>query len=67
MQINGLKLIWGRFRLVIRKNFFFEKVVKHCTRLPREVVKSPSLELFKRHVDVTLREWFIDGTRWLYL
>lgn len=36
------------------KVFFTERVIRHCNRLPREVVETPSMEVLKKHVDLAL-------------
>ena len=56
MRGNGLKLLQGRFRTDIWKNFCSEGVVKDWNRLLREVVDSPFQGVFKKSVEVTVSD-----------
>jgi len=51
---NGHKLKHRKFHLNMRKNFFPLRVTEPCNRLPRKVVDSPSLEIFKTCLEKVL-------------
>jgi len=51
---NGHKLKHRKPHLNLRKNVFTLRVTEHWNRLPRVVVDSPSLEIFKTHLDKVL-------------
>jgi len=53
-RAKGHKLKHRKFRLKMRRNFFPLRVTVPWNRLPREVVESPSLEIFKTHLDKVL-------------
>jgi len=51
---KGHKLKNKKFQLSTKKNFFPLRVTEHWNRLPRDVVESPSVEIFKTHLEVVL-------------
>jgi len=51
---KGHKLKHRKFHLDMTKKFFTLRVTEHWNRLPRGVVESPSLEIFKTRLDKVL-------------
>jgi len=51
---NEHKLKQRKFRLNMRNNFFTLRVTEHWNTLPKEVVDSPSLKIFKIRLDKVL-------------
>ncbi|KFV80513.1 hypothetical protein N308_01192, partial [Struthio camelus australis] len=51
---NGHTLKYRKFHLNMRRNFFTVRMKEHWNRLPRQAVESPSLEIFKSHLDMVL-------------
>ena len=59
---NSFKVEESRFRLDIRRKFFTVRVVQYWSRFPREIVDTPSLEVFKTKLDEAL-----DSLIWRYM
>jgi len=61
---TGLKLEYRKFSTNMQKNFstnmqknfFMVRMTEPWNRFPREVVESPSVEIFKTHLDACLEE-----------
>jgi len=51
---GSLKLVQRKFRNNLQKNFFMIGVTECWNVLPREVVESPSMEIFKIWLDAYL-------------
>ncbi|KAK4830060.1 hypothetical protein QYF61_008398 [Mycteria americana] len=60
---NGHKLKQKTFPLNIRKHFFTVRVTKHWHKLPRKVVQSPSLEIFRSRLDTVLGNLALERSR----
>lgn len=51
---NGLE--HRKFHINTQKNLFSVRVMEHWNRLPRKVMKSPSMQMFKTHLnDLSMR------------
>ena len=60
---NGLKLEQRKLHVNKHKTSFTVRLIEHWSRLPREVVRSPSMEIFKISLDaclcdLLLSSWF---------
>ena len=51
---NNHELEYRKFCTNMQRNFFTVRVAENWNRLPTEVMDSPSLEIFKTHLDTHL-------------
>ena len=51
---NGLKVEHRKFYTDMQKNLFMVRMMEHWNRLPRGIVESLSMEIFKTHLDAHL-------------
>jgi len=51
---NGLKFVHRKFHTNMQKYYITVRVTAQWDRLPREVVESPSMEIFKTHLNADL-------------
>lgn len=56
MSRNGLWLQQGMFTLDNGNDFFPERIVNPWNRLPKDLAAYSFLEVFKRHIDVVLKD-----------
>ena len=52
MKDNVIKFKRERFTLSVRRKLFPTRTAQHWNRLAREIVQSPSLEIFKNHLNI---------------
>lgn len=71
LHCQKLKLTPQKFHLNIGKHFLTMRVAKHWNKLPKHIVKSPSVEVLKTQLNIVLgnllqqallEQW--DQTRW---
>ena len=53
-SVNKMEAVIIYCKSMVIEKFFTERVVRRWTRLPREVMESPSLDGFKKCVDMAL-------------
>ena len=61
---NGHELKHRKFCTNVRDNFFIIRVTEYWNRLPRRLVDSPSLEIFKTCLDAYLCNLGLGSLLW---